>query len=186
MSYNFSLYIINQGFNSTILTTDFFAYLKTIINDINEENTIIIPNDLIQPYDGLNIYKYIMENHRKFLDSTSIIFIGFSAGVVGAIIAGNLWEKNGGKVETLLAFDGWGVPLIANFPCYRISHDYFTHLTSFGCEKNAFYASPSVSHLQLWRSPKNVQGYWKMALGIKKKASLEDFIKFCLKKHHKI
>lgn len=182
MSYILPFYIINQGFNSPILTANFFAYLKTIINDVNQENTIIIPNDLIQPYDGLNIYKYIIENHRKFLDSPPIIFIGFSAGVVGAIIAGNLWEKNGGKVKALLAFDGWGVPLIADFPCYRISHDYFTHLTYLGGEKNAFYASPSVSHLQLWRSPENVQGCWEIALGIKKRANLGEFIKFCLKK----
>ena len=63
--------------------------------------------------------------------------------MVGAIIAGNLWQKNGGKVKVLFAFDGWGVPLIADFPCYRLSHDYFTHTTSklLGGDKNAFYAS---------------------------------------------
>jgi hypothetical protein len=168
-------YIINQGFNSPSLTANFLDYLKTIIHGINEENTLIIPSDRISPYDGLNIYKYILKNNQNLLNY-NLTFIAFSAGVVGAIIAGNLWQKKGGKVKTLFAFDGWGVPLIADFPCYRISHDYFTHLSYLGGEKNAFYASPSVSHLDLWRSPEEIQGWWQIGLGIKKRANLGEFL----------
>lgn len=182
MSYILPFYIINQGFNSPALTANFLAYLKTIINDLNEENTLIIPNDRISPYDGLNIYQYILKNCQN-LSHYNLTFIGFSAGVVGAIIAGNLWQKKGGKVKTLLAFDGWGVPLIANFPCYRISHDFFTHLTYLGGEKNVFYASPSVSHLDLWRSPEDIQGWWQIGLGIKKRANLGEFLKYALNIH---
>jgi hypothetical protein len=182
MSSNLPLYIICSGFHSSSLTANFFTYLATIINDINEENTLIIPLDHIQPYDGLNIYQYIIDKNKRCQDSRPIIFIGFSAGVVGAIIAGNLWQKNGGKVKVLFAFDGWGVPLIADFPCYRLSHDYFTHTTSklLGGDKNAFYASPAVSHLELWRSPQNVQGWWQIELGIKQKSNLGGFLRHFL------
>ncbi|MBL1209265.1 hypothetical protein [Geminocystis sp. GBBB08] len=179
---NLSFYIICGGFHPHYFNINFFNYLTTIINDISPENTIFITGDNFQPYDGLNIYKYILKNKAE-LFKYNLTFIGFSAGVVGSIIAGNLWKKKGGKVNTLLAFDGWGVPLISsNFPCYRISHDYATHLIYLGGEKNAFYAFPPVPHLKLWSYPENIQGYWEITSGIKKRANLTDFIKFCLKK----
>lgn len=180
MSNHLPIYIICGGFHSFTLTINFFAYLKTIIYDIYEENSILISKDNIQPYDGLNIYNYIHKHFQKSLNSNPIILLGFSAGVVGAIIAGNLWQKNGGKVKALFAFDSWGVPLMADFPCYRISHDYFTHLSYLGGEKNGFYASPSVSHLELWRSPEKIEGWWEIKLGIKKRSNLKEFFKYCL------
>ncbi|BAQ63360.1 hypothetical protein [Geminocystis sp. NIES-3709] len=185
------LYIICGGFHDSSLTTNFFTYLTTITKDISKENTIIFNLDSSEkiysvdrtlPYNGFSIYKCLKENQHKLIDC-DLIFMGFSAGVIGAIIAGNLWEKNGGKVKALFAFDSWGVPLIANFPCYRISHDYFTHLSYLGGETNSFYANPSISHLDLWQNPENVQGCWEITLGIKKRSNLQEFLKHYLKEN---
>lgn len=176
MSSYLPVYIICGGFHSFTLTINFFSYMKTIIDDISDENTIVISQDEIQPYDGLNIYKYIDEYSRKSLHSQTFIFIGFSAGVIGALIAGNLCQKNGGNVKALFAFDSWAVPLIADFPCYRISHDYITHRAYLGGEKNSFYAFPSVSHLQLWQQPEILEGWWEMTLGIRKRSNLKEFL----------
>lgn len=188
MSFDISIYVICGGFNSPVLTTNFYDYLTTISNNFNENNTIIFQLDrtqnltkksgeIIYPYDGINLYQYLRKKYQN-LSLYNLTFIGFSAGVIGAIIAGNLWQKNGGKVNKLLAFDGWGVPLISDFPCYRISHDYITHLGYFGGEKNAFYCYPSVSHQQLWQNPQNIKGWWQVELGIKTKSTLSEFLLF--------
>ena len=60
-------------------------------------------------------------------------------------------------MKALIAFDGWGVPLVGNFPIYRISHDQFTHWSSelLGKGDKSFYADPPVEHLDLWRSDKD-------------------------------
>ncbi len=93
---------------------------------------------------------------------TPLVFIAFSAGVVGAIGAAHLWQWMGGKVKAFIAVDGWGVPLFGNFPIHRISHDSFTHWSSavLGGGSDSFYADPSVPHLELWRSPHTVHGWW--------------------------
>jgi hypothetical protein len=94
-----------------------------------------------------------------------LTFIGFSAGVVGAMGAAVAWELLGGKVQALFALDGWGVPTIGTFPIHRLSHDYFTHWSSalLGAGQDSFYADPGVAHLDLWRSPQAIQGYWVSA-----------------------
>lgn len=185
MSFNISIYVICGGFNSPILTTNFYHYLTNLSDNINTNNTVIFQFDRevalsdrtpnILPYDGYNIYQYLRNKYQN-LSLYNLTFIGFSAGVIGAIIAGNLWQKNGGKVNKLFAFDGWGVPLICDFSCYRISHDYITHLSYLGGEKNAFYGYPSVSHQQLWQNPQNIQGWRQIELGIKTKSNLSEFL----------
>ncbi|MTJ08240.1 hypothetical protein [Anabaena sp. UHCC 0204] len=91
-----------------------------------------------------------------------VIFICFSAGVVGGIGAATGWQLLGGHVQAFIAIDGWGVPLAGNFPIHRLSHDYFTHWTSayLGLGENNFYAEPAVDHLSMWHSPQSVQGQW--------------------------
>jgi hypothetical protein len=90
-----------------------------------------------------------------------VLWIGFSAGVVGAVGAAHLWQKMGGQVVALIAFDGWGVPLLAPFPIHRLSHDAFTHWSSavLGAGQTSFYAEPEVAHLELWRSPQQARGW---------------------------
>jgi len=90
-----------------------------------------------------------------------LVFLGFSAGVVGAIGAAHLWQWLGGTVKALIAADGWGVPLYGNFPIHRISHDYTTHWSSalLGAGAEGFYADPPLPHLDLWRSPHTTRGW---------------------------
>ncbi len=181
------LLVFIGGFHHKIMTDDFVNYFYSAIEGVKESKFIIIPPDKIQPYDGLNAYHFLLDYVTTSLNySPSIILITFSAGVVGGITLGKLWEANKGKVNFLLAFDGWGVPLMANFPCYRLSHDYFTHISStlLGGNDNGFYAQPTVSHLELWRSPLTIKGWWEMKQGVKKAVKMTDFIEFCCENHH--
>lgn len=95
--------------------------------------------------------------------SRPLLWIGFSAGVVGAIGAAHLWQQLGGQVTGLVAYDGWGVPLVGSFPIHRLSHDAFTHWSSavLGAGESSFYAEPAVAHLDLWRAPEQTRG-WAM------------------------
>ncbi len=106
---------------------------------------------------SLHFYSQNLSN-----DCVKLVFISFSAGVVGAMGAALMWQQFGGEVEALIAIDGWGVPLVANFPIYRISHDHFTHWSSalLGGGNESFYAAPGVEHLEVWRSPQTTQGWW--------------------------
>lgn len=107
----------------------------------------------------------------------ALVFVAFSAGVVGAIAAARLWQAQGGSVKALIALDGWGVPLYGKFPIHRLSHDYFTHWSSAllgsGCDN--FYADPAVEHLDLWRSPQQTQGWQERSpIQLTGKAGLSD------------
>ncbi len=119
------------------------------------DDLLIFPDDYPSP-------PHILQFLRDRLNpAESIVFISFSAGVVGAIGAAWGWQMLGGEVKTFVAIDGWGVPLFGNFPIYRLSHDYFTHWTSslLGGGQESFYADPPVEHLELWRSPQLVLGW---------------------------
>ncbi|NJL85087.1 MAG: hypothetical protein HC886_02500 [Leptolyngbyaceae cyanobacterium SM1_1_3] len=92
----------------------------------------------------------------------NLVFLAFSAGAVAAMGAAQAWHYHrGGTVRAVIAVDGWGVPLAADFPVYRLSHDYFTHWSSalLGTGSSSFYADPPVSHYQLWRSPTQATGW---------------------------
>ncbi|NEP15796.1 MAG: hypothetical protein F6J97_02710 [Leptolyngbya sp. SIO4C1] len=91
----------------------------------------------------------------------SLSIVAFSAGVVGAAIASALWQQRGGQLACLVAIDGWGVPLSAAWPVYRLSHDWFTHWSSdwLGSGTASFYAEPSAEHLALWQRPQRVWGW---------------------------
>lgn len=93
---------------------------------------------------------------------TPLVFLGFSAGCVGAI--STAWEcqhRGHYPVKAVIACDGWGVPLAGPFATYRLSHDRYTHLTGgfWGWGDRAFYAEPAVPHPQLWQAPHLVWGW---------------------------
>lgn len=90
-----------------------------------------------------------------------LLIWAFSAGCVGAIGLAHYWHRYRGKILGFFAFDGWGVPLAAPFPIYRLSHDRFTHVTSqwLGAGAVGFYADPPIPHLQLWSQPITTQGW---------------------------
>lgn len=164
------IFVICGGIHHPQLTDNFVRAFSQVIAINLTRKICIIPTEQIQPYDGVNIYNFLIHQYGQPHNSLPLIFISFSAGVVGCISAAKLWHQQGGIVKCFFALDGWGVPLWANFPCYRLSHDYFTHLTSqlLGGTQDAFYAGPSVSHLDLWRSSNLVQGYWQTKYGRQK------------------
>lgn len=127
----------------------------------NPPNILIYPGKDVFVLSALHILQFLRDCLTGSLKSP-IIFISFSAGVVGAIGAAHLWQLLGGRVKAFIAIDGWGVPLQGNFPIHRMSHDYFTHWSSclLGCGQNNFYAEPAVDHLCIWKSPQTVQGCW--------------------------
>ncbi|HEY9301012.1 MAG TPA: hypothetical protein VIQ31_32530, partial [Phormidium sp.] len=122
-------------------------------------NILIFPIQDYPAYSFGHILQFLRQNHSL---SSPIVFISFSAGVVGAIAAAWGWQLLGGKVTAFIALDGWGVPLTGSFPIHRLSHDYFTHWSSalLGSGEDSFYAAPSVEHLELWRQPQTISGWW--------------------------
>ncbi len=156
--------VICPGFHSQALTT---AFLKQgLAPSIGAQMPIlVVPTYTVPPYSGWHILDFLRQSLSTETSApwltTSLIFIGFSAGVAGAIGAAWGWRSLGGQVKTLIALDGWGVPLYGDFPIHRISHDYFTHWSSamLGVGDDYFYADPPVGHLDVWRSPDTTRGY---------------------------
>lgn len=158
--------VICPGYHPPELTIDFLKALgrfpgKTACPDI------IYPADRQPPYSGLHLLAFLRQQlgegqaDKAYQRLHSLLFIGFSAGVVAAIGAAHLWQAGGGSVKAVIAIDGWGVPLWGNFPIHRLSHDAFTHWSSalLGGNEAGFYADPAVGHLDLWRSPQQIGGY---------------------------
>jgi hypothetical protein len=113
-----------------------------------------------------------------------LIWLSFSAGVVAASTAASYWHHQGGTVCALIALDGWGVPLAADFPCYRLSHDHFTHWSSgiLGSGSQNFYADPPVPHEQLWQQPQQVQG-WQVSATQRQATTAATFIRQILRRY---
>ncbi|WP_448265904.1 hypothetical protein [Nostoc sp. DSM 114159] len=164
--------IICPGIHEPELTESFRVELLDLVshsaipavsyaNTPNPINILVYPGKDVLVLSPLHILRFLRDYLTDSLESP-IIFISFSAGVVGAIGAAHLWQLLGGRVKAFIAIDGWGVPLQGNFPIHRISHDYFTHWSSclLGSGQNNFYAEPAVDHLSIWKSPQTVQGCW--------------------------
>ena len=165
--------VICPGMHEPKLTQDFLGGLRreiavgfgSLLSDgINSrptENLLIFPAQDAPAYSAWHILQFLRDRISSPLES-SVVFISFSAGVVGAIGAAWGWQLLGGQVKAFIALDGWGVPLFGNFSIHRLSHDYFTQWSSsaLGSGKDGFYADPPVEHLELWRSPQNVAGWW--------------------------
>ncbi len=145
--------VICPGIHRSHLTQCFVAELQL------SDQPLIFPTEKAPVYSPLHVL--------EFLSSTNsiapLLLVAFSAGVVGAIGAARLWQKQGGSIQALIALDGWGVPLAGNFPIHRVSHDRFTAWSSAVLDEDgsdSFYADPAVDHLTLWRSPQTVRGQW--------------------------
>lgn len=120
--------------------------------------SVPIPSPLVIDSDRTPVYS--PHHILPHLPTSPILFIAFSAGVVGAIGAARLYHQQGGTVRGLIAIDGWGVPLFGDFPIHRMSHDRFTDWSSalLGSGKENFYANPAVEHLTMWSAPDTVLG----------------------------
>jgi len=155
--------IICPGFHSSDLTTNFLKSLFSGADQLSgldlENNYYCFPTDKYPSYSGWHLYHWL--GAQPNLWGEELILIAFSAGVVASIGAALALSWQGVKIKALVALDGWGVPLWANFPIYRFSHDYFTHRSSalLGSGQESFYASPAVDHLQLWSMPESCLGW---------------------------
>jgi hypothetical protein len=164
--------IICPGIHEPALTENFISGALEIFSESKEKsvNILIVPTKDFSAFSGFHILQVLgvdveqlVTRHRLHHQlKSSVVFISFSAGVVGAIAAAHSWQMLGGDVKAFIAIDGWGVPLWGSFPIHRMSHDYFTHWSSkmLGSGQNNFYADPPVEHLSMWRSPQTIQGRW--------------------------
>ncbi|MBF2020999.1 MAG: hypothetical protein IGR93_13050 [Hydrococcus sp. C42_A2020_068] len=150
--------LICPGMHEPQLTDRFLQALRQESIDLG--TPLIFPTQTYPAFSAWHIIQFLRQElmHRS---DNSLLFISFSAGVVGAIGAAWAWQQSGGKILALIALDGWGVPLFGNFPIHRLSHDEFTHWSSalLGSGEDSFYADPGVEHLDLWRSPDLVRGW---------------------------
>ncbi|HLO88853.1 MAG TPA: hypothetical protein VK203_28135 [Nostocaceae cyanobacterium] len=157
--------IICPGIHEPSLTESFVAGWQNSTTDSsieqNREKILIYPGEGLLALSGFHILQFLRDRLADKLESP-VVFISFSAGVVGAISAAMGWQLMGGRIKAFIAIDGWAVPLYAHFPIHRLSHDYFTHWSSalLGSGQNNFYAEPPVDHLYIWHSPHMVKGYW--------------------------
>ncbi len=158
--------IICPGIHGPELTQSFLEGLKSLFsnrsNFSHSGNILIFPAQDYAALSAFDILQFLHECLGSPQEASPILFISFSAGVVGAIGAAWGWQLMGGKVKAFIALDGWGVPLSGNFPLHRLSHDEFTHWSCavIGSGEDSFYADPPVDHLELWRSPQTAQGLW--------------------------
>jgi hypothetical protein len=164
--------VICPGAHETKLTEAFLTEMGDYLGE-----PIVYPTDRYPAYSPQHLLTFLYSALAGSSSASGVdwaelgkeplFFVGFSAGVVGAIGAARQWQRQGGRVVALVAIDGWGVPLYGSFPIYRISHDAFTHWSSaaLGAGKENFYADPPVAHLDLWRSPQTAQGWWVRSLG---------------------
>lgn len=155
-----TILVICPGIHSPRLTDRFLQVLKE--KEVTLGKPLIFPTQKYPAFSGFHILQFLQQELTE--TQKNLVFLSFSAGVVGAIAAALAWQQSGGRVIAFIALDGWGVPLFGNFPIHRLSHDEFTHWSSalLGSGGDSFYADPPVEHLELWRSPDMVRG-WAIA-----------------------
>jgi hypothetical protein len=158
--------IICPGLHDSVITQSFLEGLRTLLsnrlNFTHPENLLVFPTQDYPALSALHIVQFLRDHLGSPQTTSPLVFISFSAGVVGSIGAAWGWQLLGGHVKAFIALDGWGVPLFGNFSIHRLSHDFYTHWSSavLGSGEDSFYADPAVEHLELWRSPQIVQGWW--------------------------
>lgn len=154
--------VICQGIHESQFTQEFIEGINTRLRDRyarSWRDLLIFPAADATVLSGLHILQFLRDRLGNPASAAPLCLIAFSGGVVGAVQAAPMWQLAGGKIAALIAIDGWGVPLIGNFPRHRLSHDFFTHWSSSLFDNNEhFYANPAVDHLHLWRSPHTVTG----------------------------
>lgn len=157
--------VVCPGFAPPEVTEGF----RTNFLPLHQRATLWVPTT-IAPFDGIAIARFLGQQSPP----PGLIVLAFSAGVVGAIAAAQIYQHQGGKISGFLAWDGWGVPLVGDFPLARVSHDELTHWSShlLGGGEASFYAEPAVEHLDLWRDPHLVQGWAQRSWGARSRCSL--------------
>ncbi|MEO0540797.1 MAG: hypothetical protein AAFZ80_08010 [Cyanobacteria bacterium P01_A01_bin.105] len=150
--------MIFGGMHDAALTAAFLAQATAkipVLEDVHQQQ--LKPLDLIHTISPLQSTNLAV----GLAPTMPVGVIAFSAGVVAAVGWLQRWQQLGGQVAGLIAVDGWGVPLTARYPTFRLSHDQFTHRSSMllGGGPVNFYADPAVPHLTLWRTPQTIPGW---------------------------
>lgn len=156
--------LICPGFHPSLATQSFVRQLELLLSNTSNLNITanlrIFPAQDYKTLSALHILHFLQACYGRPQNALPLVLISFSAGNVGAIAAAWGWQLWGGCVKAVIAIDGWGVPLVGNFPIHRLSHDRFTHDTSLSlAQEESFYADPAVDHLEMWRSPATVNGW---------------------------
>ena len=174
--------LICPGFHGPQLTQSFLQGVQ------GRDNWLIFPTQRFSPYSALDILQFLHQQQKSPSQTEPVLFIGFSAGVVGAMGAALAWQLQSGQVKALIAIDGWGVPLAGNFSIYRLSHDYFTHWSSalLGAGKESFYAAPPVGHLDLWRSPQTSLGWAITGSGYRQRCCAAEFLQMICQRYQEM
>jgi hypothetical protein len=151
--------IICPGVHPDTWTDDFLESMGRSPS-LHTHDWIVARGSHVVPYCGVSLFHTIHHQIGK-ASKSPLLFIAFSAGVVGAIAAAYGFQQLGYPIRAFLALDGWGMPLYATFPIHRVSHDAFTHTSSswLGAGQVGFYADPPVPHEGLWRSPHATPGW---------------------------
>ncbi|MBD1216190.1 MAG: hypothetical protein ACK4V0_15075 [Aphanizomenon sp.] len=181
--------IICPGIHEPALTQSF---IQGCLNPTSQKSVdlLVFPGQSYLTLSAFHILDFLYNRLSNKLESP-VMFICFSAGVIGGIGAATAWQLLGGHVQAFIAIDGWGVPLVGKFPIHRLSHDHYTHWTSayLGIGENNFYADPAVDHLSMWYSPQSVQGKWvNPSPGFsppKNYLSAAEFLNFLLERYNK-
>lgn len=145
--------LICPGYHSARLTVSFVRCLQRRVS----------PRQLwvLSLGEAGNALPWLLNSSQGPCQNQVLKIIGFSAGVVAAYPLALAWHCRGGQVR-LIAMDGWGMPLMGGFPVYRMSHDRWTHDTTYLPSPREshgyFYAEPAVSHLDFWQSPQATVG----------------------------
>jgi hypothetical protein len=188
MDSSFLSIVLCPGIHDPVLTEGFVAALRSItLNASDPRQLLVVPAQDWPVYSPHHILQFL----SSLPSVTEPLFIGFSAGVVGAIGAAQILHRQGVAVKALIAIDGWGVPLAARFPVYRLSHDQFTDWSSalLGGGLERFYADPAVDHLAMWQSPQRVCGTWVRSLtpqAVANSTPMLDFLRHVLNFHGEI
>lgn len=154
--------IICPGIHDVVLSDRFLTVLNRQLAEVGTPASVkpeqVLPTQRYAPFNGLSVWSFLQGAANP---QEPLLLIGFSAGVVGAIAAAQLWQAQQRPVAALIAVDGWGVPQLGDFPLHRVSHDRLTHWSSavLGAGQTSFYTDPSVAHLDLWRFPERAQGW---------------------------
>jgi hypothetical protein len=152
--------IVCPGIHPPHLTQQCLQDIQTRFSQDFLTNCLIFPTQDYPAYSPFHLLSFLQQ---QITQDTPLLFLSYSAGVVAAISTAHLWQQQGGQINGFIALDGWGVPLLGNFPIHRLSHDHFTHWSSrfLGAGEDSFYADPPVAHLDLWGSPSGTWGWWE-------------------------
>jgi hypothetical protein len=155
--------VVVPGFHVPSLTTNLLlmASADPVLSQVPVFSAHQTRAAVLSPYSLRQEIDRWWQRQAHPLNQPKLLVWAFSAGCIGAVGLAHDWQYHRGQVLGLWAVDGWGVPLPADYPVYRLSHDRFTDVTSswLGSGNVSFYADPPVPHLELWNGITTIDGW---------------------------